>query len=104
MHRRLQKRSTLNELLAEIRALQTAQGHPNVLELRGLFEDAHAVHLVMDLCTGGDLFEYMAEKRHLHEAEATPIFRCATCTKYAASIALRAAAGFKYVQSDLIFR
>jgi calcium-dependent protein kinase len=32
------------------------RGHPNVVEFFGLFEDDEHIHIVEELCTGGDLY------------------------------------------------
>eukprot|EP00271_Cylindrocystis_brebissonii_P007429 TRINITY_DN20974_c0_g1_i1.p1 TRINITY_DN20974_c0_g1~~TRINITY_DN20974_c0_g1_i1.p1 ORF type:complete len:679 (+),score=70.58 TRINITY_DN20974_c0_g1_i1:856-2892(+) len=53
------------EVKKEIRAMEKVRGHANVAELRESFEDEHrgTVHLIMDLCTGGDLFDYLIDNR-----------------------------------------
>ena len=33
--------------------------HPNVVAVEEVFEDQSAVHIVMELCSGGDLSEFM---------------------------------------------
>lgn len=33
-------------------------GHPNVVEIMGLFEDDTHIHIVEEMCTGGDLYRY----------------------------------------------
>lgn len=37
--------------------LPALQGHENITYLQGAYEDKQAVHLVMDLCSGGELFD-----------------------------------------------
>ncbi|CAI5958821.1 unnamed protein product [Closterium sp. NIES-65] len=37
--------------------MRSVSGHPGVVQLRGVFEDERQVHLVMDLCDGGELFD-----------------------------------------------
>ena len=37
-------------------------GHPHVVAFKGAYEDASHVHIVMELCTGGELFEHIAAK------------------------------------------
>ena len=32
-------------------------GQPNIVDLRGAYEDKHNVHLVTELCAGGELFD-----------------------------------------------
>ncbi len=38
------------------------KGHPNVTYLRGTYEDKQNVHLVMDLCGGGELFDAIIKR------------------------------------------
>ena len=38
------------------------KGHPNITYLQGVYEDRQAVHLVMDLCSGGELFDRIVAK------------------------------------------
>jgi serine/threonine protein kinase len=46
---------------------------PHVVALHAAFEDAHAVHLVLDLCDGGDLFSLITARGRLPEHEAAGI-------------------------------
>ncbi|KAL7544599.1 hypothetical protein ACHAWF_007984 [Thalassiosira exigua] len=46
----------VNLIRNEILLLHEAH-HPNIVELRDLFEDDEHVHIVMERCTGGDLFD-----------------------------------------------
>ena len=55
--------------------MQHLEGHPNVVQLYDVYEDDGAVHLVMELCRDGDLFDYIARKRRLPEPEAAKILR-----------------------------
>jgi calcium-dependent protein kinase len=41
----------------EIAVLQHLSGQPNVVEFKGAFEDSEHVHLVMELCSDGELFD-----------------------------------------------
>ena len=38
------------------------RGQPNVVSLREIFESSDHVSLVMDLCSGGDLFDFIAQQ------------------------------------------
>eukprot|EP00271_Cylindrocystis_brebissonii_P008000 TRINITY_DN21_c0_g2_i1.p1 TRINITY_DN21_c0_g2~~TRINITY_DN21_c0_g2_i1.p1 ORF type:complete len:541 (+),score=68.18 TRINITY_DN21_c0_g2_i1:171-1793(+) len=60
-------------LQAEIAAMDLVAGHPNIVELHDLFEETHVIHLIMDLCTGGDLFDYLDGKK-LAEADIAFIY------------------------------
>jgi tRNA A-37 threonylcarbamoyl transferase component Bud32 len=46
----------VNLIRNEILLLREAH-HPNIVELRDLFEDDKYVHIIMERCTGGDLFD-----------------------------------------------
>lgn len=50
-------------------------GHPNVVKLHGVYEDRHNVHLVMDLCTGGELFDHILASGGYTEASAAAVMR-----------------------------
>eukprot|EP00897_Mesotaenium_endlicherianum_P000129 jgi/Mesen1/10116/ME000075S09622 len=71
----LKKREELDELRAEIELMRHLKGHPHIVEMHALFEDKEAVHLVMELCKEGDLFDYIARRRRLVEGDAARIFR-----------------------------
>merc|ERR1719253_1893404 len=42
-----------------------ALDHPNILKLHETYEDAESIHLVMELCTGGDLMDRIEQCSHL---------------------------------------
>ncbi|KAL4159111.1 hypothetical protein PRNP1_004882 [Phytophthora ramorum] len=56
-------------LRAEIAVLRRVKQHPNIVELIDVFETTREVHLVLELCTGGELFERLAEKGAYSEAD-----------------------------------
>lgn len=47
----------VEDVRREVQILHHLGGHPNITQLRGAFEDRHNVHLVMELCSGGELFD-----------------------------------------------
>jgi calcium-dependent protein kinase len=49
--------------------------HPNVLKLFEFFEDTRYVYLVMELCTGGELFDKIIEKGFFNEGMARFYFK-----------------------------
>ena len=46
-----------NEILVMRRIVESVAPHPNVIGLHDVYEDAHGVHLVLELCSGGELFD-----------------------------------------------
>lgn len=66
----------VDDLRSEISAMRSMRGHENVVQLAGVYEDSESVHLVLELCEGGDLFGLMEQRGGgLPEAEAMLIFR-----------------------------
>ncbi|XP_074651155.1 death-associated protein kinase 3-like [Tubulanus polymorphus] len=49
--------------------------HENVISIHDAFENGNQVVLVLELVTGGELFEYLSEKDHLTEAEAVAFLK-----------------------------
>lgn len=69
----------LHSLKREIEILRTVD-HPNIIRLVDVFEDEKYLHLVQELCTGGELFERIIKKTqsregHYSEADAARIIR-----------------------------
>ncbi|CAL7939082.1 unnamed protein product [Xylocopa violacea] len=58
----------------EIRVLRRLQ-HPNIVQLLETFEDKHKVYLVMELVTGGELFDRIVEKGSYTEKDASGLIR-----------------------------
>lgn len=48
--------------------------HPNVAALVATYEDESSVHLVLELCEGGELFERIAAAGSLTERQAARYF------------------------------
>lgn len=49
--------------------------HPNILRLLDYFEDEVSIYLVLELCSGGELFERIVSNNYFEEPEARLIFR-----------------------------
>nr|DAD31129.1 TPA_asm: hypothetical protein HUJ06_009980 [Nelumbo nucifera] len=49
--------------------------HPNVVRLKATYEDNEAVHLVMELCEGGELFDRIVARGHYSERAAANVAR-----------------------------
>lgn len=55
-------------------AIMTEADHPNIIKFYEVYENARSIYLVMDYCSGGELFNYIIEKKRLTEKEAAGIF------------------------------
>ncbi|KAK9082167.1 hypothetical protein Syun_031328 [Stephania yunnanensis] len=59
----------------EIEIMTRLSGHPNVVHLKAVYEDENFVHLVMELCAGGELFHRLEKHGRFSESEARILFR-----------------------------
>ena len=59
----------------EVAIMHHLAGHENIVLLKGAYEDARAVYLVMELCEGGELFNRIVELGHYSERRAASMFR-----------------------------
>lgn len=59
-------RDNIEMLHSEIEILKTVD-HPNIVKLYEIYEDRKYLHLVMELCTGGDLMDYLIQNDTLSE-------------------------------------
>ncbi|XP_049890014.1 death-associated protein kinase 2 [Epinephelus moara] len=58
-----------NSVEQEVEILQAIQ-HPNIVTLKDVFESRAEVVLILELVSGGELFDFIAEKENLLESEA----------------------------------
>ncbi|CAI5996845.1 unnamed protein product [Closterium sp. NIES-64] len=61
------------DLEMELLCMAALPPHPHVVRLASVHEDARRVHLVMDLCDGGDLFDLVARAGRLPERCAAAV-------------------------------
>lgn len=75
LKRKLVNKNDREDMKREIHIMQHLSGQPNIVEFKGAFEDRHSVHLVMELCAGGELFDRIIAKGHYSERDAARICR-----------------------------
>lgn len=73
--RKLTTQEDVEDVRREIRIMHHLAGHPNVIQIVGSYEDAVAVHLVMELCAGGELFDRIIQRGHYTERKAAQLAR-----------------------------
>ncbi|CAI7798966.1 unnamed protein product [Closterium sp. NIES-54] len=57
----------------EVACLWEVRGHPSIISLHDAVEDGKRVHLVMELCHGGDLFKRVTQRGTLSERNAARV-------------------------------
>ncbi|CAN1199191.1 Calcium-dependent protein kinase 21 [Linum perenne] len=75
LKRKLASKSDREDVKREIQIMQHLSGQPNIVEFKGCYEDRQSVHLVMELCAGGELFDRIIAKGHYSEKDAAKICR-----------------------------
>ncbi|XP_060196602.1 calcium-dependent protein kinase 26-like [Lycium barbarum] len=73
--RKLLTDEDVEDVRREIQIMHHLSGHPNVISIKGAYEDAVAVHVVMELCTGGELFDRIVKRGHYSERQAAELAR-----------------------------
>ncbi|CAI5467735.1 unnamed protein product [Closterium sp. Yama58-4] len=67
--------SDVEDIKREIAILHLLSDHPNVINLKGAYEDDSAVYIIMELCTGGELFDHIIARGHYSERAAAEVLR-----------------------------
>ena len=62
-------------MMHEVGILLRLNRHPNVVKLFETFETGRHILLVMELCAGGDLLNYVRKRKKLEEASAKYLFK-----------------------------
>nr|GEW97635.1 calcium-dependent protein kinase 20-like [Tanacetum cinerariifolium] len=73
--RKLTTKEDLEDVRREIQIMHHLAGHDNVISIVGAYEDAVAVHVVMELCAGGELFDRIIQRGHYTEKKAAELAR-----------------------------
>ncbi|KAJ8465561.1 hypothetical protein OPV22_028113 [Ensete ventricosum] len=73
--RKLLCREDYEDVWREIQIMHHLSEHPNVVRIKGTYEDTLFVHLVMELCAGGELFDRIIQKGHYSERKATQLIK-----------------------------
>ncbi|KAK7337340.1 hypothetical protein VNO77_17907 [Canavalia gladiata] len=65
----------VEDVRREIQIMHHLAGCPNVISIKGAYEDGVAVHVVMELCEGGELFDRIVERGYYTERKAAKLAR-----------------------------
>ncbi|XP_020689725.1 calcium-dependent protein kinase 24-like isoform X2 [Dendrobium catenatum] len=73
--RKLLCREDYEDVWREIQIMHHLSEHPHVVRIKGTYEDTLFVHLVMELCGGGELFDRIIQKGHYSERKAVQLIK-----------------------------
>uniref|UniRef100_A0A5B7ASQ0 non-specific serine/threonine protein kinase n=1 Tax=Davidia involucrata TaxID=16924 RepID=A0A5B7ASQ0_DAVIN len=65
----------VEDVRREVAIMSSLPHHPNIVRLKATYEDNEAVHLVMELCEGGELFDRIVARGHYSERAAAGVAR-----------------------------
>ena len=63
----------IEDVRREVEIMKHLPKHPNIVSLKDTYEDDNAVHLVMELCEGGELFDRIVARGHYTERAAAAV-------------------------------
>eukprot|EP00475_Leptophrys_vorax_P036450 TRINITY_DN6166_c0_g2_i1.p1 TRINITY_DN6166_c0_g2~~TRINITY_DN6166_c0_g2_i1.p1 ORF type:complete len:262 (-),score=15.70 TRINITY_DN6166_c0_g2_i1:74-859(-) len=72
---RLQCAEEVEDVRREVAVMDALRGCEQAVQLRATYEDEDYVHLVMDLCEGGELWERLKARQRYSEEEASEVLR-----------------------------
>lgn len=64
-----------NEILVMKKIVEAVSPHDNVINLYDVYEEPNGVHLVLELCSGGELFDRIVKQEKYNEVEAAAVVR-----------------------------
>ncbi|KAG1338017.1 calcium-dependent protein kinase 3 [Cocos nucifera] len=73
--RKLRTAIDVEDVRREVAIMRHLPESPSIVSLREACEDEHAVHLVMELCEGGELFDRIVARGHYTERAAAAVTR-----------------------------
>ncbi|KAL0418502.1 UNVERIFIED_CONTAM: Calcium-dependent protein kinase [Sesamum radiatum] len=65
----------IEDVRREVEIMKHMPKHPNIVSLKDTYEDDSAVHIVMELCEGGELFDRIVARGHYTERAAAVVMR-----------------------------
>lgn len=65
----------IEDVRREVEIMKHMPKHPNIVSLKNTYEDDSAVHIVMELCEGGELFDRIVARGHYTERAAAVVMK-----------------------------
>ncbi|XP_015058992.1 calcium-dependent protein kinase 11-like [Solanum pennellii] len=73
--RKLFCKEDYEDVWREIQIMHHLSEHPYVVRIKGTYEDNLFVHIVMEVCKGGELFDRIVQKGHFSEKKAAQLMK-----------------------------
>ena len=73
--RKLTHPDDVEDVRREVKVMSHLAGHFHVVKIYDTFEDAKDCHIIMEICTGGELFERMLQEKKYTEKRAADMVR-----------------------------
>ncbi|GMI81937.1 ARABIDOPSIS THALIANA CALCIUM-DEPENDENT PROTEIN KINASE 6 [Hibiscus trionum] len=71
-------KENVEDVQREIQIMHHLAGHKNIVTIKGAYEDTLYVHIVMEICSGGELFDRIIQRGHYSERKAAELTKSAT--------------------------
>lgn len=71
---KIESEADLIRIRREVQIMSSVR-HPNIVHIYEVFENTEKMILVMEYCSGGELYDYLSQKKVLQEDEARRLFR-----------------------------
>ncbi|XP_059296787.1 calcium-dependent protein kinase 4 isoform X1 [Lycium ferocissimum] len=71
--RKLISKEDVEDVRREIQIMHHLSGHKNIVTIKGAYEDPLYVHIVMEICGGGELFDRIIQRGHYSERKAAEL-------------------------------
>ncbi|KAM7502524.1 hypothetical protein LguiB_001428 [Lonicera macranthoides] len=65
----------MENVRTEVEIMKHLPKHPNIVSIKDTFEDDIAVHIVMELCEGGELLDRIVNRGHYTEGAAASVMK-----------------------------
>lgn len=75
LKKKLRTAVDIDDVRREVEIMKHLPKHPNIVSLKDSYEDDSAVHIVMELCEGGELFDRIVARGHYTERAAAGIMK-----------------------------
>ncbi|CAA7057133.1 unnamed protein product [Microthlaspi erraticum] len=75
LKKKLRTKVDIDDVKREVEIMKHMPDHPNIVTLKETYEDDKAVHLVMELCEGGELFDRIVARGHYTERAAASVIK-----------------------------